>query len=100
MLRIGQQDLADLGDVGFGVGVDLFAGEHGAGLVSAGGIADAGGVIADDQHGLVAPVLELADDVQRHGMAERHIRRGGVHAHFHTKLFTAGKFACAVPARK
>ena len=51
-----------------------------AGLISAGRIADAGGVIADDEDGLVAPVLKLPDDLQRHGMAERDIGRGRVHA--------------------
>ena len=32
MLGIGEENLADLGDVGFGVGVDLFAGEHAGGF--------------------------------------------------------------------
>ena len=80
VLRVGQEDLADLGDVGLGVGVDLLAGEDFAGLVPAGRIAHAGGVVADDQDGLVAPLLELPDDLERHGMAKRHIGRGRVHA--------------------
>ena len=62
VLRVGQEDLADLRDVGLGVGVDLFAGEQRAGLVAAGRVADAGGVVADDEDGLVAPLLELPDD--------------------------------------
>ena len=80
MIRIGQKDFADLLDVGLGVGVDLFAGQNRPGFVAAGGIADAGGVIADDQDCLVSPFLELPDDPQRHRVAQRYIRRRRIHA--------------------
>ena len=36
---------------------------------------------ADDDDGLVPPLLELPDDLHRHGMAEGDIGRGGVHPH-------------------
>ena len=94
MIRIGQEDFADLGDVGFGVGVDLLAAEDRAGGVSAGGIADAGGVIADDEHGLVAQFLELANDLQRHGMAERDVGGGRVHAELDPQRLAGLGAAC------
>ena len=79
MIDIGEENFADLCDVGFGVGVDFFAGELRAGFVAPGGVADAGGVIADDENGFVTEILKLADHAQRNGMAQRHIRRGGIH---------------------
>ena len=79
MIGIGQKDLADLRDVGLGVSVDLFAAEHFSGLVAASRIADAGGVVADDENRFVSPILELPNDLQRHSVTERHIRRGRVH---------------------
>jgi len=80
MVRIGQKDFADLGEISLGVDVDLLAAEDGAGGVSAGGIADAGSVIADDQHRLVSQLLELPDDSQRNRMSERDVGSGGIHA--------------------
>ena len=69
MLRVGQEDFADLSDVGFGVRVDLLAAEDRPGAVAARWIADAGGVIPDDDDRLVAPLLKLPHDAERHGMA-------------------------------
>ena len=88
MLGVGQEDLADLRDVGLGVGVDDLAGEHRAKLVSARRIADPRGVIADDDDGLVSPLLKLADDFHRHGVAKRHIRRGRIHAELDAELLS------------
>ena len=79
MLRIGQQDLSDLSDVGFGVLVDFFAGKLRAGLIAAGGIANAGCVVADDQDRLMAPFLKLPDHAQGDGMTEGDVRRGWIH---------------------
>ena len=47
-------DLADLCKVVARVGLDLLLGEPGAGLVAAAGVADQGGVIANDEDGFVA----------------------------------------------
>ena len=54
-------DPADLAEVVLGVGLDLFLGQLGAGLVAAGGVADEGGIVADDDDGRVTEVLELAE---------------------------------------
>jgi hypothetical protein len=87
MARIGQKDFADLGEIGLGVGVDLLSAEDRAGGVSAGGIADSGGVIADDQHRLVSKFLELPDDGQGNRMSEGDIGSGGIHAELDPQRF-------------
>jgi len=43
----GIENFEDLGEIGFGVGVDLFAGERRARFGNTGGIADHGGEITD-----------------------------------------------------
>src|SRR5262249_44406219 len=80
MLRTGQENLADLRDIGVGVPVDRGAVLLWTKLVAAGGVTDRRGVVTDDQDRLVAPVLELPHDPERHGVAERHVGRGRVHA--------------------
>jgi len=92
-LGVGEKDLADLIDVGFCVAVDFFAGELGTGVVAAGGIADAGGVVADNQDGFVAPFLKLPDDAQGNRVAERNIRGGRVHAELDAKGLAGGSAA-------
>ena len=76
----GVDDLADLDEVLLGVGFDLFRREAGARLVAAAGVADEGGVVADDEDGLVAEFLEQAQLAQRDGMAEMDVDAGGVDA--------------------
>ena len=71
---------ADLAEVVLGIGLDLFLGELGAGLVAARGVADEGGVVADDDHGRVTEVLELPEFPERHGMAEVNVDPGRVDA--------------------
>ena len=73
-------DLADLLQVIAGVGLDLLRGQPGAGLVAAAGVADQGGVVADDQHRLMAQFLEQAQLAQRHGVAEVDVDAGRVDA--------------------
>ena len=85
MVRICQENLTDLGNVGFGVRVDLLAAENRARAVATGGVTDAGGVVTDDDDGFVPPFLELPHDAQRHGMTERDIGGGWVHAEFDPK---------------
>ncbi len=87
--RVGVEDLAGLLDVGLGVGVDLLGGEHGARLALAGRVADAGGVVADDEDRLVAEVLEGAHDAQDDGVAHVDVGAGGVHAQLDTQGLTA-----------
>ena len=73
-------DLADLREVFAGVGLDLFRREAGAGLIAAAGVADEGGVIADDEDRLMAEFLEQAQLAQRDGVAEVNVDAGGVDA--------------------
>jgi hypothetical protein len=79
---LGVEDFEDLGLVGFGVGVDLFAGEGLAGDVAAGGVADERGEVADEEDDLVAELLEVAQLAHEHGVAEVKIGGGGVESGF------------------
>ncbi len=83
------EDFSGLFEVGFGVGIDLFAGEDGAGFLFAGGVADHGGGVADDEDGLVAQILELAHFSEDDGVTEVKVGSGGIHAEFDAEL-TAG----------
>ena len=58
---LGVNNFEDLVGVGFGVLLDHFGFEGGAGFGAAGGVADSGGVVAHDDDGKVACFLELAD---------------------------------------
>ncbi len=80
------EDFAGLGEVGFGVLFDLLGGEDGAGFLFAGGVADHGGGVADDEDGLVAEVLELAHFAEDDGVAEVEVGGGGVHAELDAEL--------------
>ena len=55
----GVEDFEDLREIGFGIGVYLFASERRAGFGNAGGVADHGGEVADEEDGGVAHVLEV-----------------------------------------
>ena len=57
---LGVENLVGLFEVGLGVLLDLRFGQDGARLGFTGGIADARGVVADDEYSLVAEFLELA----------------------------------------
>jgi hypothetical protein len=59
LLRI--EDLVGLLEIGLGVLLDLLLGKDRTRLGLAGRIADARGVVADDEDGLVAELLELAE---------------------------------------
>ena len=73
-------DPADLVEIVDGVGFDLFLGELGARLVAAGGVADQGGVVADDDDGRVAQLLKLPELAQGDGMTEVDVDAGRVDA--------------------
>jgi len=55
----GIEDFENLGEIGFGVSVNLFAGERRACFGNAGGVANHGGKIADQEDRGVAHVLEV-----------------------------------------
>ena len=74
------EDFEDLVFVGLGVSVDLFAGEGLAGLVFAGGVADEGGGVADEEDDGVAELLEVLELAHEHGVAEVQVGGGGVEA--------------------
>src|SRR5262245_944970 len=55
---------SDLLKVIFGELLDLFAGQSGSGLVTAGGVAHERGVVANDDHGRMTEILKLAELAQ------------------------------------
>src|SRR5271157_2420215 len=71
-------DPADLLEVIAGVGFHLRLGQFGPGLVAAGGVADQGRIIADDDAGRVAQVLELPELAQGNRVAEMDVDSGRV----------------------
>ncbi len=60
--------------------LDLFRGQFRTGFAPIGGIADQGGVIADDQHGLMAQLLEQPQLAQRNGVAQMNVDAGRIDA--------------------
>ena len=82
---LGVEDLEGLLEVGLGVLLDLLLGEDGARLGLAGGVADARGVVADDEDGLVAELLELAELVEDDHVAEGQVGSGRVDAELHAQ---------------
>ena len=68
-----------------GVGLHLFLGQLGAGLVAARGVAHQGRVVADDDDGRVAQVLKLAQLAQGNGMPQVHVDAGRVDAVLHAQ---------------
>ena len=76
-LRI--EELENLREIGFGVGVHFFARERRASFGAARGIADHGGKIADEKDRGVAEVLKMFEFAKDDGVAEMDVGRGGVH---------------------
>ena len=74
------ENLEDLRLVGFGVGVELLAGERRTRGVAARGIADESGAVADEEDDGVAHVLEVLELADEHGVAEVQVGRGGIEA--------------------
>ena len=74
------EDLEGLVGVGGGIDEHLVARQRRASGGAAGGVADGGGEVADQEHGLVAEELELAELFQGDGVAEVKVRRGGIDA--------------------
>jgi len=89
---LGIEDFENLVGVGFGVLLDGFGIEGWAGFGAPGGIADAGGIIADDDDGEMASVLELADFGEDESVAEVKVGSGGVEAKFDAEGAPRGEF--------
>lgn len=81
----GIEDFEDLRFVGFGVAIDVFAGERGAGEVATGRVADEAGHVADQEDDLMAEVLEVLHLPEQYGMAQMKIGGGGVEPSLHTQ---------------
>ena len=89
---LGIEDFEDLVSVGFGVLLDGFGIEGWAGFGAPGGIADAGGIIADDDDGEMASVLELADFGEDESVAEVEVGGGGIETKFDAEGAAGGEF--------
>lgn len=76
------EDFESLFLVGGGVREDGIAGELRAGGGASARVADHGGEVADDEDGVVAEVLELAEFGEADGVAEVDIWGGGIDTHF------------------
>ena len=85
------EDLKNLLFVGFGVGLDGFAGEWGAGDVAACGIADHGRTVADDENHGMAEILKMLHLADEDGVAEVQVRGGRVEADFHAQRTAEGQ---------
>ncbi len=72
------EDFEDLGFVGFGVLVDLVAGEWRTRGGAAGGVSDHAGKVADQKDDRVSEILEVLELAQHHGVTEVQIGRGRV----------------------
>ena len=89
---LGIEDFEDLVGVGFGVLLDGFGIEGRAGFGAPGGIADAGGVISDDNDGKMASVLELADFGEDESVAKVEVGGGGIETKFDAEGAAGGEF--------
>ena len=74
------KDFVNLLEIGGGIFAHLFASQRRAHFGTAGGIADHGGDIANQENGGVAFVLKVLELAQDYGVAEVQIGRGGVYA--------------------
>ncbi len=81
------ENLEDLRLVGFGVGVELLAGERRAGGVASGGIADEAGAVTDEEDDGVAHVLEMLELANEHGMAQVQVGGSGIKAGLDAQRF-------------
>jgi len=79
------ENLEHLLQIRFGVFLHLFARERRARFGYAGGIADHGGKIPNQENRGVAQILKLFQFAQHHRVAQVNIRRGRVHAEIHAQ---------------
>ena len=79
------EDLEALGEIGARCIEDGLAREARAELVLAGGIADHGGEVADEEGDGVAELLELTELLHQHGVADVEIGARGIEARFYAE---------------
>jgi hypothetical protein len=89
---LGIENFEDLFGVGFGVLFNGFGIEGWAGFRAPRGIADAGGIIADDDDSEMASVLELTNFGENESVTEVEVRGGGVETEFDAERATDGEF--------
>ena len=75
---------------------DDFRFESRPGFGAAGGVTDAGGVVAYDDDGEMTGFLKLPDLGQNEGMAEMEVGSGRVEAEFHAERPAGGEFLGAI----
>jgi len=85
----GVEDLEHLVAVGLRVGEDLLAREPRPRLVLPCRVADHAGKVADQELDLVAELLEVAQLVDHHRVAQMEVRGGGIEAELHPQLAAA-----------
>jgi hypothetical protein len=88
---LGVEDLEDLGLVGAGVRLDFLFAQRLTGHVLAGRIADHAGEVADQEHHVVAEILELAQLVDEDRVAQVQIWGRGVEAGLHPQRPARGQ---------
>jgi hypothetical protein len=89
---LGIEDFKNLVGVGFGVLLDGFWIEGWAGFGASRGIADASGVISDDDDGEMASVLELADFGKDESVAKVEVGCGRIETEFDTEGAAGSEF--------
>ena len=86
------EDFEYLAFVGFGVGLDLFGGQRGAGFRPAGRVADGGREVAHQKSDRVPQFLKMAQLVDNDRVAQVKVGRGGVAPQFYIEGLVSGQF--------
>jgi len=89
----GVNDLADLFEVINSVVLNLLLSQPGPSLIAAAGIAHQGGVISDNQYGLMTQLLELPELAQWNSVAQVNVDAGRIDAIFHSQRLAGGDAA-------
>ena len=90
--ELGVQNLEHLTAVRVRIALELLPAQRFSSEVPAARIADEAGEVADQEHHVMAKLLELAHLVEKHGVPEVEVGRGGVEAGLDAKRFTAFEF--------
>jgi hypothetical protein len=89
---LGFQNLEHLFGVRPGVFLHLLAGERRARHVLAGGVADHAGEVADEKQRVMPQILQLTHLVEKDGVPEVQVGRGGIEPRLDTQRPPLGKF--------